>query len=224
MDGNIEMEQVNEIKRRKLVEQDLLRINLPRRYWKVNVDGVSDHVDQFEKRSSRDILVNYIKNIDVMFSRGLGLLLWGANGCGKTSMAAIIAKEYRRRYKTVLFIEAAKLKALVSNKTHFDEDQTYWERAHAVDVLVLDDLGKGVKDSKEFGERLIDELIRTRNGNMSVTIVTTNAVLRGEGETLSGILKPSTMHSLKEHVIPVHVRGEDRRNAIADAIKTETQN
>jgi len=208
------MGQIVKLRRRKLNKEDLIRMRIPKRYWNVDCDGVSDASDDLELKSPRDVLKRYIRKIEEMRGQGLGMLLWGANGTGKTSMAVIIAKAYRRRFNTVLFVEAASLKSLVVSKEHFDEDETYWDRAMSVDVLVLDDLGKGTLDRTGFGERLIDELIRKRNANQLVTIITTNAVPKGNGDALSDILKPSTMHALKEHVMAIHVYGEDKRDEI----------
>jgi DNA replication protein DnaC len=180
-------------------------MRLPKRYW---------NVDYKETQSPRDVLKNYLLQIEDMKQEGLGLLLWGPNGTGKTSMAAIIAKEFRRRFSTVLFIEAASLKTIVTSRDSFDEESTYWQRAKEVDVLVLDDLGKGVQDGKGFGEQVIDELIRTRNANQLVTIITSNISPKGKKEALSEFLKPSTMASLKEHVKPIYVRGVDQREIV----------
>jgi len=205
------MGQVVTLRRRKLNKDDLFRMRLPKRYWKATLDRISDFCDKEEEISAREIIRQYVSRLEKMRSRGLGIVLWGENGTGKTGIAAVVAKEYRRRFNTVLFVEAADLKGLVAGREYFDETETFWQRARTVDVLVLDDLGKGVKDSKEFGERLIDELIRTRNANQLVTIVTTNAIPSGKGATLPGILKQSTLHSLKEHAIAVNVRGKDMR-------------
>jgi DNA replication protein DnaC len=213
MDGN--MGQVVELQRRSLTKDDLVRMRLPKRFWNVDCDGVSDYKDEKEPRSARDMLTSYIQSMDEMKARGLGLLLWGGNGTGKSSFAAIIGKEFRRRFNTVLFIEAATLKGLVASNDYFDEDQSYWQRAKEVDVLILDDLGKGIQDSKNFGEQIVDELIRARNSNKLITIITTNVLLKGEGEKLSALLKPSTIHALKEHVLPIYFRGVDRREKIA---------
>jgi DNA replication protein DnaC len=163
--------------------------------------------------------MDYLRQIEDMFSQGVGLFLWGPNGQGKTSLAAIVAKEYRRRFKTVLFVEAAALKEFVALNESFDEDETYWQRAMSVDVLILDDLGKGVGDNAEFGERLIDSLIRVRNANQLVTIITTNAVLHGRGESIDEVLKDSTRHVLKEHTLAVYVEGEDQRRSVKEAIE-----
>lgn len=208
------MGQILPLRRRKLNRADLVRMRLPKRYWNVNYDGVSDFSDGKEARSPRDTLRNYIRQMDDMKEDGMGVLLWGPNGTGKTSMAAIVAKEYRRRFCTVLFLEAAALKSLVKSKDLFDEDETYWQRAKEVDVLVLDDLCKGVQDTKGFGEQVLDELLRARNANQLVTIITTNASPKGKEESLSVYLKPSTISLLKEHVSPVHVRGVDKRDVL----------
>jgi len=199
--------------RRSLTEVDLKRMGLPARYWSVDCDGITD-IANSRGVSPRDVTISYLRKIDDMYRRGLGILLWGSNGVGKTSIAAVIAKEFRRRYHTVLFMEAASLKSKVINKEHFDEDNTYWQRAMDVDVLVLDDLGKGVADSKDFGKNLIDELIRSRNANKKVTMITTNMVLKGSSNDLDSVFKKSTVHSLKEHVLAVHIAGADQREKI----------
>lgn len=209
------MGQLLPLRRRKLIKSDLVRMRLPKRYWNVDCSGVSDLVDEEAPVSPRELVKRYIHQIEDMRARGYGMLLWGPNGTGKTAIAAIIAKEYRRRFNTVLFIEAASLKSIVASKDQFDEDESYWDRAKSVDVLILDDLCKGIQDSAGFGEQVIDELIRTRNANQLVTIITTNAIPKGENETLSQFLKTSTLHSLKEHVMAIYVRGEDKRDEIS---------
>lgn len=76
-----------------------------------------------------------------------------------------------------------------------------------VDLLVLDDLGKGTQDSKGFGARIIDQLIRHRASNCLATVITTNMDM----DQISGEMKTSTVHSLKECAIPCHIKGKDRR-------------
>ena len=196
--------------RRKLTEEDLNRMRVPCRYWYVQPDQVSDESGKDGGVSARAVTLTYLNRIIDMRRNGSGLLLWGVNGTGKTGMAVVIAKEFRRRGFPVLFAEAADLKRLVVSHEMFDEDQTLWDRALNVDVLVLDDVGKGVIDTTEFGIRLIDELIRHRNANKLVTIMTTNMNVA----QLTADLKPSSMAALKEHMVAVHVCGIDRRDAV----------
>ena len=185
--------------RRELTQDDLVRARIPARYWTVNLAGVQEQV--------RGIADKYLKEIGQMHERGVGLLLWGPNGVGKTSLAVVLGKEYRRRGHSLLFLESAELKGAIIHNEAFDEDQTLWDRAKSVDVLLIDDLGKGVQDSTGFGARVLDELIRHRNSNKRVTFITTNMTLK----VLEDELKASTMHSLKECIYPVRVSGEDLR-------------
>lgn len=193
--------------RRKLTSSDLERMRLPRRFWKVTSKGISD--ESIDGNSPRQVAVRYADKLDEMKAKGIGLLMYGQNGRGKSGMAACIAKEFRRRGYTVLWVEAADLKRLVVDKEYFDEDETVWDRAFGVDVLILDDFGKGVIDGTGFGARLFDELIRGRNSRQRVTLITTNSHpddMRDELELL-----PSTMATLKEHIVPLEVIGPDLR-------------
>lgn len=192
--------------RRELTQDDLLRARIPSRYWTVKLAGVQEQV--------RGIAEKYLKEIEQMHERGVGLLLWGANGVGKTSLSVVIGKEYRRRGQSLLFLESAELKGAIIHNEAFDEEQTLWERAKSVDVLLIDDLGKGVQDSTGFGARVLDELIRHRNANRRITFITTNMTLK----VLEDELKASTMHSLKECIYPVRVSGEDLRDKLKQEI------
>lgn len=186
--------------RRELNRDDMIRARIPRRHWQAKLDSAQPSV--------RDKIQKYIKNMATLESRGVGLLMWGPNGTGKTSATVVIGKEYRRRGRSLLFLECAELKSAVVSGEMFDDDQTLWERAKSVQVLILDDLGKGVQDRTGFGMRVIDELIRHRNANQRVTFVTTNIPIRALHEEL----KESTMHSLKECIHPVKIDGEDMRD------------
>ena len=188
---------------------DLLRCRFPRRHWEASVAKASKSVTGCEHTNPPmpwEIGCGYVKKMDVMLKSGVGLLLWGANGRGKTALAVSIGKEFRRRGSTVLFIECAAVKDIFINKAAFE---TVWRRAQRVDVLILDDLGKGVQDSKGFGARVIDQLIRHRVSNQKVTFITTNI----DPPRLADELKISTMHSLKESIVPVKIIGPDRREA-----------
>lgn len=202
--------------RRSLTEEDLERMRIPARYWGVTYREISDGVH-------KDIVQKYLRNLEDMTTRGVGLLLYGPNGRGKTGIAVVIAKELRRRGKTVLFLEAADLKRAVIDKIQFDATTSIFERARTVDALVLDDLGKGVQDGTGFGARLIDELIRYRNARKLLLFLTMNArpVRRNDDEAsqLEEELKASTMHTLKECVVPVEVLGLDFRDPVKNELR-----
>jgi DNA replication protein DnaC len=190
-------------------------MKVPERYWDVRLDQVDDtpvfnKERQEEVPGPREICLKYLLSLEEMRAEGMGLLLWGANGTGKSSAAVVVGKEFRRRGYTVLFLECADLKRLRINDELFDDEETYWERAASVDFLILDDLGKGVADSTGFGVTLVDELLRYRNARKLVTFLTANVDPREFESDLK--LKRSTMSTLKECVYPVEVRGTDKRD------------
>ena len=203
---------------RKLTEEDLLRMRIPRRYWTVQPDQISTSLVPGTDMSVRDLMRQYSDDLNERVRQGKGLLLWGPNGRGKTSIAVVLAKEFRRHGHPVLYMEAADMKRVVIEREMFDDEQSYWDRTLNVRVLILDDLGKGSVDETGFGMRLLDELIRHRNAHQLVTIITTN----WRTSELAKSVMPSTAASMLEHVKPVEIVGVDRRemaaNAVADSI------
>lgn len=194
--------------RRELTKDDLERMKIPVRYWGVKFDEISD-VAVGADPSPQDVVRRYIANMTELRSNGGGLVFYGPNGTGKTSACVYIAKEYRRRGYTVLFLEAAEMKRLVIQKDAFDEDESWWDRVKGVDVLVIDDLGKETLDSTGFGAGLFDELIRARNARKLITFITSNLPPRQWEKELE--LRSSTAHVLKECTVPVKVTGDDKR-------------
>ena len=199
--------------RRELTRLDLERMRIPERYWDATLGLVSDTRDS---ESPRGIVSKYLAKIDELYARGVGLFLWGNNGLGKTCASVVIGKEYRRRGRTVLFMPAAKISAARIQNDMFDSDQSIWDRCSSVDVLLLDDLGKGSQDNTGFGKRILDELVRDRSSRRKVTFITTNMQ---PGEQLGDALKESTLASLKECIVPVQFEGPDLRDAAVSEIR-----
>lgn len=191
---------------KELTARDMSRMLVPERYWPCTLEGILDESD--DGMSSREMARRYLARLEEFMDRGIGLLLWGANGRGKTGMAVVLAKWARRYGYKVLFMEAAELKRCVVERIAFDESETMLDRANIVDLLVLDDLGKGTQDSKGFGARIVDQLIRHRAANRRATVITTNMDM----DQLREEMKASTIHSLKECIVPCQITGRDRRN------------
>lgn len=165
--------------RRALVKADLQRMNLPEEHWMAKVQFVSESV--------RPAVERYLTCIHERAGTGAGLLIHGAAGVGKTSIASLIAKEARSRGFTVLFVHIWELREMIRSKIPFSDEATMVDRAREVDVLVLDDLRE--EDAKEKFLPLSDlqALIRYRSSRRKLTILTTRIALRVlEAPPLSG--------------------------------------
>jgi DNA replication protein DnaC len=204
--------------RRALTLEDMDRMRIPSRFREVTFGGVS-------AGPHREVLRNYLNGFDEMARRGVGLVLSGPNGTGKSSLAVVVAKEARRCGRTVLFVEAAQLKNIVFGNQTFEGEVLMRDRMRDVDVLVLDDVGKGVQDSVGAEERLLDDLIRHRAAYTRITILTTNLnvqpVRAGDPSQLERYLKPSTVHMLQECAIQVLILGADLRDGALDDIERQ---
>jgi len=184
-------------KRRLLSEKKLLRMRLPRGYWASNLNAIPD--DFLHKK----YIVNYLHKIDKAVGGGTGLLLWGDNDTGKTGIASVISKEVRRNEYSVLFLTSQQYLSACDSNCVYDDSFTLVQRAHKVDFLILDDLGK---ETAKYGNsqgdssavavsvaRKMEDLIRTRQSECRSTVVTTNlnpsAILKKYGKSFVNLFK-----------------------------------
>ena len=82
--------------RRELNKDDLLRMKIPKRYWDMKFEYISDesvHNDEVDEdlASPREVVKKYLAKLEDMRKNGVGLLLWGKNGTGKTAAAVVVA-------------------------------------------------------------------------------------------------------------------------------------
>jgi DNA replication protein DnaC len=146
------------------------RMCIPRRFWNVTFKRISDgdHKEAFRE---------FLKNVDDVLREGLGMILWGDNDCGKTSMACLALMVARRHGFTGMFITANQYLNDVMSKAVFDDATTVAQRCKMVDLLVIDDLGKDAHNEERLSvaiERMFEDLLRSRSNDVKSTIITTN--------------------------------------------------
>lgn len=196
----------------KLTSRHLERARIPQRFWGVRLDQVSE-------ASTADGTVQgqiraYLKNLGVALRAGTGLHLYGDNGTGKTSIAALVAMEAMRLGGKVLFATAEELCRAAIEGTPFDENETLLERARSVDLLVVDDLGKEHRGDSGFFQRTLEGLIRYRASRRLAVVITTNMVVGRKGEDACGLYSAygaSLVEVVKESVVLLKVNGESLR-------------
>ncbi|NBW10248.1 MAG: ATP-binding protein [Caulobacteraceae bacterium] len=131
-------------------------------------------------------------------SCGLGLMLYGLPGRGKTTMGNVILQDILRSAKPELLgMEPGKtvsrpcyfitynglleLKGSIMDDHDSDEELLYngilgeaYDDAYNVRVLVLDDVGKEHASASGWQKNMLHHVLRTRFNNGLPTIVTTN--------------------------------------------------
>lgn len=163
-------------------------------------------------------------------SCGIGLLLIGRPGAGKTRLAATIAQEiitkatndvWRCRdipVSPVRFITYPDLLSDAKAAMDADEDaadnvaRMFGRAADSrnVRLLVLDDLGKEHRTTSKWAENFFDHLLRSRFDRGLPTIITSNVPVR-DWEGIYGGPMASFAFEALEHLAIISAEGDRRR-------------
>lgn len=207
---------------RKLTSGDLVRMRLPERYWNASFDAISEG-------KHKVVTQRFLAKIPELMAKGMGLLLWGDNSTGKTSVASVIAKQARRLGFTVLVLRTSELVRGDLRREWYSADKTksVYDRAKEVDMLVLDDLGKEhhAASGYEVGYAtdLLEDLIRDRVARCKSLVVTTNIDPSTIGKKSDAddlqLYKKSMREVMKGSVFPVKVEGKNFRKEEAKALE-----
>jgi len=183
--------------------------NIPEEYWKARFE------DNDAKKCAyyREISL-YIEAIVRNLHDGVGLLLWGPMGHGKTHLACSVLKKGIAHNAYGLYVEASQVaKAVIEKTPGLFEGQTLQERLETVDLLVIDDLGS--EHTSTFDKRCVENLMRFRVTRKKSTVLTTNLTL----EELGTVYGRGLATVLREKVYPVKVVSHDWREDKALALR-----
>lgn len=112
--------------------------------------------------------------------KGMGLVIEGPVGVGKTYILAALAKEFAERGMSVRFTDFFQLLGeLKSGFSQGKADSTQLKPLIDVDVLFIDELGKG--RNTDFELTVLDQLISGRYNQSKSIIATTNYKLKNRG-------------------------------------------
>lgn len=162
----------------------------------------SDHTDQ----RNENIAHKYASNFAAMREQGIGLLLCGQVGTGKSFLAACIANELVSQGTPCLMTNFNRIISRVSEK--FGGDQKYLDDLNRFDLLIIDDLG--AERDTEFTWEKVMNVIDARYRAGLPLIITTN--LEPKDFTDRGDIRRQRVFSrLKEMCVCLEVRGADRR-------------
>jgi DNA replication protein DnaC len=182
----------------------MLLANIGKKYWRASVDDIPENYGL-----CRQLVFRYVEDILQNIRDGVGLLFYGPKGHGKTYIAIAVLKRALLYNARGLYLPVCRLQEVVIERNTLSEDDevSMFERARAVDVLILDDLGE--EYTKDFSTRMLENLCRYRSNRGLTTLFTTN-LTPADGEL--GHLYGDWIESvLKEMAHPVMVKGKDWR-------------
>lgn len=157
-------------------------------------------------------------------SSGLGIMLVGEPGHGKTTLASVALQELLRTmpFETKqpgLFMDYPKFLRYEKDTWGIDDEakeknrefirSIYGDGRNSIELFILDDLGKEYRTSTGWAENTFDALLRSRFNAGLPTIVTTNVPMKSWG-AVYGEPMGSFAH---EAFIPIEVKSDkgDRR-------------
>ena len=149
------------------------------------------------QKEAYDECRTYAENFAEHKKNGVGMILKGTVGTGKTSLAVAVLREVIRRYGGGYFIPMVSLmdRLLSMSKGDRDEFERFEKRIRSTPLLVLDDLG--AEHESSWVRTKIDAIITERHNRLLPVIITTNLkaneILEGYRERVYDRLKNSSI-------------------------------
>lgn len=122
-----------------------------------------------------DICRAYASNWQTVKERGMGLILSGKAGTGKTHLACSIAHEFIEQGGMAVFSTVAEMMRQIKSSFAKDSDSTEQQMIDhfsGIQLLILDEVGMDY--GTEFNKALIFEVLNKRYENVLPTILLTN--------------------------------------------------
>jgi DNA replication protein DnaC len=154
----------------------LERARIPRRYEGCRFDNFDSSFRGADKslKTAHEMAKTFVEDYPHK-TDGIGLLLTGDIGVGKTHLAVGILKELMKRHATGLFYDYRELLKEIQNTYNRDVTATelgILQPVFAADVLVLDELG--ASKPTEWVWDTVAQILNARYNDRRTTIITTN--------------------------------------------------
>lgn len=180
---------------------ELYRSNIPNEYWKHNFDNL-----KLDNVLVKKNIKKFISHLDNAFKEGLGIMFYGPNGTGKTTLACEIGKHALFLNKSVYYMELDKYISSVSLKDKDPDMEMIYHRAWYSDMVIIDEIDKAYqkKDSDWTTTQFI-KLIKGITAYNKVLITCMNST----EEELKEKYGNSLYSALQRHLKPMPVSGDD---------------
>ncbi|BER92713.1 ATP-binding protein [Atrimonas thermophila] len=194
-----------EAEKKQRVEELFKDARIGRRYHSCTLDSFKQELNPEAYRA----VLRYVQDIERNVEKGIGLVLCGPVGTGKTHLAVAVLKEAIGAGYSGLFQTAPELmyrwNATYSSSGTTEEE--FFRTLRDVRFLVIDDLGKG-KWSERVAERLY-AVINARYNELNPTVITTNLV----GQDLRKYVGDAIADRLYDSCLFIEFKGKSFRVA-----------
>ena len=159
----------------------------------------------------------YAQNWDEFKKAGIGLLLFGNVGTGKSYAAGCIANALIDRLESVLFVGMSDVVNRMQGNFGTDRDH-YMKSLMRSDLLILDDLG--AERNTSFGKERVSDVVDKRLLTGKPMIVTTNIPLSVMKQAVD-LDDRRIFDRILEICVPIMFDGDSfRKSTAADNLKT----
>ena len=192
--------------RPKLTEKKMLSAGILEEFWDLDIDQYKGNEAVIK------VVQEYLANLDNARKQGISIFFYGTNGTGKTFLGVEVLKEALRKGYSAQFTSLGGIiQALTDGWYDAEKRRRYEERIRDVDFLMIDDVGKEMRVSKNgLTEMVFDNLIRYRSFRNKPMILTTNSDI----ESVENVYGKSIVSLLHGKFIPIRVVGEDYRKTV----------
>lgn len=189
----------------------MMQKQLYKHYLNAGIGVTYQRLDFSDYEGSREILqslAKYIDSYERYASRGIGLLLTGPFGTGKTMIANLVLKEFVKQGYRCFATTFAQTIDMLTASWKSNDDRRYFQRRFVdSEILLLDDVGRELRSKSNLTESTFDNILRTRVQEGRPTFITTNM----SPEELGDGYGAAILSLLKEHSIVCEMNGEDYR-------------
>lgn len=149
------------------------RANIPELFWPTTIGKIPDTA-----RHKKAVL-DYVATMHETETKGLGLILAGAYGSGKSALACCLLMEAMRRGPVrCYYVPAADIPSMAIEKPMSPSGESVWELlCGRAQFLVIDDMGDG--RATDWTSNSFTRVLNARRNNIRPTYITTNKSLEG---------------------------------------------
>ena len=169
-----------------------------------------------------DEVGSYLESAEAYVSAGVGLILHGEMGAGKTSLLTLVGKNLMARGFDFYFTTFSEMIDTYTGGWN-DKDEKAWfhKRIKNVGVLVMDDVGREYQGRAKSGlpESTFDEVLRHRVAASKPTFISSNKDMTQMQEGYGG----NVMSLLHERSTTYRFTGEDFRGQARSRLVEEAK-